>query len=55
VPRTLEYLSPFLTIVPLYYMAYFLAVGRGNNPDCLRYLEPRYWGARGVIFPPGSH
>ncbi len=55
VPRTHEYLSPFLTIIPLYFFSYYLSVGKGNNPDYLRYLDPTYWNARGIIFPPGTH
>lgn len=54
-PSTLEYLSPFLGIIPLYFLSYFLAVGRGNNPDYLRYLDPKYWAARQIVFPPGTH
>ncbi len=54
-PKTLEYLSPFLGIIPLYFLSYFLAVGRGNNPDYLRYLDPTYWAARQIVFPPGTH
>jgi glucosamine--fructose-6-phosphate aminotransferase (isomerizing) len=55
IPRGPEYLSPFLTIIPLYFVAYFLSVRLGNNPDYLRYLDPRYWDARKHIFPPGTH
>jgi glutamine---fructose-6-phosphate transaminase (isomerizing) len=55
VPRVPEAFSPFLMIVPLYFLSYFLAVERGNNPDYLRYLDPNFWGARLVIFPPGTH
>jgi glucosamine--fructose-6-phosphate aminotransferase (isomerizing) len=54
-PDTPEYLSPFLGIVPLYFLSYFLAVGKGNNPDYLRYLDPSYWAARQFVFPPGTH
>jgi glucosamine--fructose-6-phosphate aminotransferase (isomerizing) len=55
VPRCSEYLSPFLTIIPLYFIAYFLSVRLGNNPDYLRYLNPLYWDGRQIIFPPGTH
>ncbi len=55
VPPVDEYLSPFLNIIPLYLYAYFASVKRGHNPDVLRYLEPRYWDARNIVFPPGTH
>ncbi|PSN92562.1 hypothetical protein B9Q03_00650 [Candidatus Marsarchaeota G2 archaeon OSP_D] len=55
IPRTSIILSPFLTIIPLYFFAYYLSVRKGNNPDYLRYLEPAYWEARNIIFPPGTH
>ncbi|HLH45198.1 MAG TPA: SIS domain-containing protein [bacterium] len=54
-PRTSIILSPFLTIIPLYFFAYYLSVQKGHNPDYLRYLEPAYWEARNIIFPPGTH
>lgn len=54
-PEVSEQLSPFLAILPLYLVAYFLAMKLGHNPDYLRYLEPAYWEARKVIFPPGTH
>jgi glutamine---fructose-6-phosphate transaminase (isomerizing) len=55
VPSIHEYLSPFLTIIPLYFFAYFIAVEKGDNPDLLRYLDPKYWAGRSIIFPPGTH
>lgn len=55
VPAVDEYLSAYLAIVPLYLFAYHSSVQRGNNPDVLRYLDPAYWNARNVIFPPGTH
>ncbi len=55
IPQVDEILSPFLAIVPLYLFAYHSSVKRGNNPDLLRYLDPTYWRARSVIFPPGMH
>lgn len=54
-PRVDELLSPFVNIIPLYLFAYHSAVKRGHNPDLLRYLDPAYWGARQVVFPPGTH
>ncbi len=55
VPAVDEFLSPFLNIIPLYLFAYHASVKRGHNPDVLRYLEPRYWAARNIVFPPGAH
>ncbi len=54
-PEVDELLSPFLNIIPLYLYAYHASVLRGHNPDLLRYLEPRYWAARQIVFPPGTH
>ncbi len=54
-PAVDEFLSPLVNIIPLYLYAYYASVKRGNNPDVLRYLEPRYWAAREIIFPPGTH
>lgn len=55
IPPVDELLSPYLAILPLYLLAYYEAVRRGHNPDELHYLESRYWDARNVIFPPGTH
>jgi glucosamine--fructose-6-phosphate aminotransferase (isomerizing) len=38
VPKTLEYLSPILTIIPLQLFAYYMAVKLGYNPDKPRNL-----------------
>jgi glucosamine--fructose-6-phosphate aminotransferase (isomerizing) len=54
-PAVDEYLSPFLSIIPLYLFAYYMALQRGYNPDYLRYLTPAYWDTRHIIFPPGTH
>jgi glutamine---fructose-6-phosphate transaminase (isomerizing) len=54
-PARNEALSPYLNIIPLYLISYYLSVKLGNNPDMLRYLWPRYWEARQIIFPPGTH
>ncbi|MFI5449727.1 MAG: SIS domain-containing protein [Candidatus Bathyarchaeia archaeon] len=54
-PTRNESLSPYLNIIPLYLISYYLSVKHGNNPDMLRYLWPRYWEARQLIFPPGTH
>ncbi len=45
----------FAELIPLYYFAYYSAIERGNNPDFLRYLQPSYWEARGIVFPSGTH
>lgn len=50
-----EYLDPVLNIVPLYYLAYHLAVKKGINPDYLRFEEEPYLKFDQVIFPPGAH
>ena len=55
IPPAHEYLIPFLAVIPLYFVSYFVAVNKGHNPDYLRYLEQRYWEARQIIFPPGTH
>lgn len=55
VPRVDELVSPFLNIIPLYLFAYHSSVLRGYNPDLLRYLDPAYWRARQIVFPPGTH
>jgi glucosamine--fructose-6-phosphate aminotransferase (isomerizing) len=54
-PRVDERLAPYLSIIPLYFFAYYMALERGHNPDYLRYLSPIYWDARTIIFPPGTH
>jgi glucosamine--fructose-6-phosphate aminotransferase (isomerizing) len=54
-PRVDEQIAPYLSILPLYLFAYYMSISRGNNPDYLRYLAPAYWGARTIIFPPGTH
>ncbi|BAB59981.1 hypothetical protein [Thermoplasma volcanium GSS1] len=50
-----EYLSPFVNMVPLYYLAYYLAVRRGINPDYLRFEDERYRNYDNTVFPPGAH
>ncbi|KQB34960.1 SIS domain-containing protein [Acidiplasma cupricumulans] len=49
------YLNPVLNIVPLYYLAYFMAVQRHINPDLLRFDEKKYLEFDNIIFPPGAH
>ena len=55
VPELDELISPFVNIIPLYLFAYFSSVRRGFNPDLLRYLDPTFWRARQIVFPPGTH
>ena len=55
VPRVDEFLSPFLSIIPAYLLAYYASVRRRINPDFLRYPTSEYWQARNIIFPPGTH
>jgi glutamine---fructose-6-phosphate transaminase (isomerizing) len=55
IPKTHEYLSPFVSIIPPYLFSYFLAVEKGKNPDLIHYTDPTYWAARTIIFPPGTH
>jgi len=38
VPKTLEMLSPILTVIPLQLFAYYISILRGNNPDMPRNL-----------------
>jgi glucosamine--fructose-6-phosphate aminotransferase (isomerizing) len=54
-PSVDEYVSPFLNIIPAYLFAYYASIGRGNNPDMLRYTAAEYWQGRTIIFPPGTH
>ena len=54
-PRIDEQLAPYLSIIPLYFFAYYMSLQLGNNPDYLHYLTPAYWDARTIIFPPGTH
>jgi glucosamine--fructose-6-phosphate aminotransferase (isomerizing) len=41
-----EFMSPFYTVLPLYQMAYFIALKKGNNPDFMRLWEEPYLAAR---------
>lgn len=50
-----EYLDPVLIMVPLYYLAYHLAVQKNINPDYLRFEESPYLNYDRVVFPPGAH
>lgn len=44
-PDVPETISPIPFVVPLQLFAYFLAVGRGSNPDLLRREDERYMAA----------
>ncbi len=46
---------PFSYMVQMYYLAYFLALTHGINPDYLRFEDKRYMDFDSVIFPPGAH
>ena len=48
-PRTLELLSPLLTVVPLQILAYQMAVHKGLNPDTFRRDNPTYAAAFGLL------
>ncbi|WP_337860562.1 SIS domain-containing protein [Ferroplasma sp.] len=50
-----EYLNALLNIVPLYYLAYYLAVEQNVNPDLLRFDEEKYRKFDDIVFPPGAH
>ncbi len=50
-----EYLNALLNIVPLYYLAYYLAVENNINPDLLRFDEENYRKFDDIVFPPGAH
>jgi glucosamine--fructose-6-phosphate aminotransferase (isomerizing) len=46
-PDVPEVLSPVSAVVPLQLFSYYLAVGKGTNPDLLRRDDERYGRARG--------
>jgi glucosamine--fructose-6-phosphate aminotransferase (isomerizing) len=46
IPVAPEWLSPFVTVVPLQLLAYFLALERGTNPDTAREHEPAHERAK---------
>ncbi len=48
-------LDPVIHVVPLYYLAYHLALVKGINPDYLRFEDERYLRYDKVVFPPGAH
>lgn len=46
IPAVPEWLSPFVTVVPLQLLTYFLALERGTNPDTAREHEPAHERAK---------
>jgi len=46
VPRVPEWLSPFVTLIPVQWLAYWMAVERGTNPDNERKEDPRHARSR---------
>ena len=50
-----EYLNALLNVVPLYYLAYYIAVENDTNPDLLRFDEENYRKFDDIVFPPGAH
>lgn len=50
-----QFLYPITAMVPLYYVAYFLALKTGINPDYLRFEDQRYLDYDNIVFPPGAH
>ena len=50
-----QYLYPIAAMVSLYYVAYFLALKTGVNPDYLRFEDSRYLDYDNIVFPPGAH
>jgi len=50
-----QYYFPFSYMVQMYYLAYFMALNMGINPDYLRFEDKRYLDFDNVVFPPGAH
>ncbi|WP_393972195.1 SIS domain-containing protein [Oxyplasma meridianum] len=56
VPEKVDsYVQPILNMVPVYYLAYYMALEYGVNPDYLRFEDKRYLDYDNVVFPPGAH
>jgi glucosamine--fructose-6-phosphate aminotransferase (isomerizing) len=56
VPERMDsYIQPILNMVPVYYLAYYMALQYGVNPDYLRFEDKRYLDYDNVVFPPGAH
>jgi glucosamine--fructose-6-phosphate aminotransferase (isomerizing) len=54
-PDVTEEISPMSYIVPLQLFSYYVSLQKHLNPDMIHYDDPKYWAARQVIFPPGTH
>jgi glucosamine 6-phosphate synthetase-like amidotransferase/phosphosugar isomerase protein len=50
-----EILTPFVNIVPLYLLAYWIAIHKGINPDILRTDNRIRRETYKILMPPGSH
>ena len=50
-----EDVSPYNNVAAGYFVAYYLALKAGINPDLLRMENQRYRAFDDVIFPPGEH
>ncbi|ARD85314.1 SIS domain-containing protein [Ferroplasma acidiphilum] len=50
-----EYINALLNVLPLYYLAYYMAVEQNVNPDLLRFDEETYRKFDDIVFPPGAH
>jgi glucosamine--fructose-6-phosphate aminotransferase (isomerizing) len=50
-----QYIQPIFNMVPLYYLAYYMALQYGVNPDYLRFEDKRYLDYDNIVFPPGAH
>lgn len=44
-----------LNVLAAYFLGYHLAVGKGVNPDFLRFEDERYLKYDSIVFPPGAH
>ena len=45
-PRVVPAATPIVDIVPFQFLTYWLAVGKGRNPDVMGYDDPRIYSAR---------
>ena len=49
VPEIAEWLSPFLHVIPVQLLSYFIALERGANPDTGRFHEPAHAAAQKLL------
>ncbi len=47
--------SPYNYLAAGYFLAYYLSLKAGTNPDYLRLDNPMYRGYDNIVFPPGTH